>query len=70
MCKRVLHVSRPGFHAHPPPRTGLFTLSLVAAAEDRPLLCALAFSLLLSLKHIFLYAAPAYFVFLLRHYCR
>lgn len=58
-------------HAAPPaPPAGLFTLSLVAAAEERHLLSALLFSLLLCLKHIFLYAAPAFFVFLLRRYCR
>lgn len=54
----------------PPNNTGLFTLALVAAAEDRHLSSALFFSLLLCLKHIFLYAAPAFFVFLLRRYCR
>lgn len=52
----------------PPP--GVFVLSLVAAAEERHLLSAALFAALLNLKHIFLYAAPAYFVFLLRRYCR
>lgn len=45
-------------------------VSLVAAAEERHLLSALLFAVLLNLKHIFLYAAPAFFVFLLRRYCR
>ena len=53
-----------------PPPAGLFTLSLVAAAEERHLLAALLFAVLLNLKHIFLYAAPAFFVYLLRRYCR
>jgi alpha-1,3-glucosyltransferase len=42
----------------------------VAAAEERHLLAALLFAVLLNLKHIFLYAAPAFFVYLLRRYCR
>ncbi|KAL4420176.1 hypothetical protein ABPG77_008312 [Micractinium sp. CCAP 211/92] len=49
---------------------GVFLLSLVAAAEEQYLLSALLFAVLLNLKHIFLYAAPAFFVFLLRRYCR
>ncbi|PRW44369.1 putative dolichyl pyrophosphate Glc1Man9 c2 alpha-1,3-glucosyltransferase [Chlorella sorokiniana] len=49
---------------------GLFTLSMVAAAEERHLLAALLFSALLCFKHIFLYAAPAFFVYMLRRYCR
>ena len=52
------------------PCAGLFTLALVAAAEERHLLAAALFAALLCLKHIFLYAAPAFFVFLLRRYCR
>lgn len=54
--------------SHPPP--GLFTLALVAAAEEAHLLCAALFACLLCMKHIFLYAAPAFFVYLLRRYCR
>ncbi|KAI3428699.1 hypothetical protein D9Q98_007523 [Chlorella vulgaris] len=49
---------------------GIFVLSLVAAAEERHLLAALLFAVLLNLKHIFLYAAPAFFIYLLRRYCR
>lgn len=54
----------------PPPHAGLFTLSMAAAAEERHLLAALLFSALLCFKHIFLYAAPAFFVYMLRRYCR
>lgn len=43
---------------------------MVAAAEERHLLAALLFSALLCFKHIFLYAAPAFFVYMLRRYCR
>lgn len=52
------------------PFAGLFTLSMTAAAEERHLLAALLFSALLCFKHIFLYAAPAFFVYMLRRYCR
>lgn len=45
-------------------------LALTAAAEERHLAAAALFATLLNLKHIFLYAAPAFFVFLLRRYCR
>jgi hypothetical protein len=57
-------------HPCTPPQPGIFVLSLVAAAEERHLLAAALFAALLNLKHIFLYAAPAYFIFLLRRYCR
>ena len=43
---------------------------MTAAAEERHLLAALLFSALLCFKHIFLYAAPAFFVYMLRRYCR
>ncbi|PNG99256.1 putative dolichyl pyrophosphate Glc1Man9GlcNAc2 alpha-1,3-glucosyltransferase, partial [Tetrabaena socialis] len=43
--------------------------SLHAAQRGRPLLSGLLFAALLNLKHLFLYAAPAYFVLLLRHHC-
>ena len=57
----------------PPPiahTAGLFVLSLVAAAEGRHVLSALLFAALLNAKHIFLYAAPPFFVYLLRRHCR
>ena len=47
---------------------GVLLWSLWAAREDRPLLCAFLFSSLLNLKHIYMYIAPAYFVYLLRSY--
>lgn len=49
---------------------GVLLLSLVLA-RARPTLLAsgLVFAALLCLKHIYLYLAPAYFVFLLRAYC-
>lgn len=37
--------------------------------KKRFLLAAFTFTLLLLMKHIFLYFAPAFFVFLLKHYC-
>ena len=53
----------------PPPAAGLFVLSLVALARGQDLLGGALFAVLLCSKHIFLYAAPLYFVYLLRHYC-
>jgi alpha-1,3-glucosyltransferase len=49
---------------------GILILSLVLARERSTLLLSgLLFAALLCLKHIYLYLAPAYFVFLLRAYC-
>ncbi|KAI1739847.1 glycosyltransferase family 57 protein [Xylaria scruposa] len=49
---------------------GLLLLSLVLARQRSTLLASgLAFAALLCMKHIYLYLAPAYFVFLLRAYC-
>ncbi|GFR42845.1 hypothetical protein Agub_g3803 [Astrephomene gubernaculifera] len=48
---------------------GILLWSLYAALTGRHLLSGLLFALLLNMKHLFLYAAPAYFVYLLRHYC-
>jgi alpha-1,3-glucosyltransferase len=49
---------------------GVLILSLVLARERSTLLLSgIIFAALLCLKHIYLYLAPAYFVFLLRAYC-
>jgi alpha-1,3-glucosyltransferase len=49
---------------------GVLILSLVLARSKSTLLSSgLVFTALLCLKHIYLYLAPAYFVFLLRTYC-
>lgn len=49
---------------------GILILSLVLARQESTrLLGGLLFAVLLCLKHIYLYLAPAYFVFLLRAYC-
>ncbi|KAJ2778536.1 glycosyl transferase [Coemansia javaensis] len=47
---------------------GVLVYSLALALEGRDLGAAAAFAALLCLKHIFVYVAPAYFVYLLRHY--
>uniref|UniRef100_A0A2M4ALK5 Alpha-1,3-glucosyltransferase n=1 Tax=Anopheles triannulatus TaxID=58253 RepID=A0A2M4ALK5_9DIPT len=48
---------------------GVLLLSIGALLEGRPLQSAALFAVLLNLKHIFLYVAPVYFVYLLRFYC-
>ncbi|KAF1991004.1 glycosyltransferase family 57 protein [Aulographum hederae CBS 113979] len=49
---------------------GVLVLSLVLARKQSTMLYSgLLFAALLCLKHIYLYLAPAYFVFLLRAYC-
>ncbi|PWN89857.1 hypothetical protein FA10DRAFT_240323 [Acaromyces ingoldii] len=47
---------------------GILFWSIWAAREGRPLLCALLFASLLNFKHIYIYVAPAYFVYLLQTY--
>ena len=48
---------------------GILLLSLYYIATDRTCLGALLFAALLNFKHIFVYVAPAFGVYLLRHYC-
>lgn len=49
---------------------GILILSIVLARKQTGLLASgVLFAILLCLKHIYLYLAPAYFVFLLRVYC-
>eukprot|EP00118_Oscarella_pearsei_P013468 m.107946 g.107946 ORF g.107946 m.107946 type:complete len:100 (+) comp37306_c0_seq40:733-1032(+) len=48
---------------------GILLLSISRLKQDRPLESAFWFALLLNMKHIFLYVAPAYFVYLFRSYC-
>ncbi|XP_027888087.1 dolichyl pyrophosphate Glc1Man9GlcNAc2 alpha-1,3-glucosyltransferase [Xiphophorus couchianus] len=48
---------------------GFLLLSVARHLQSRHLQGALLFAVLLNLKHIFLYVAPAYGIFLLRSYC-
>uniref|UniRef100_A0A146L9K9 Alpha-1,3-glucosyltransferase n=1 Tax=Lygus hesperus TaxID=30085 RepID=A0A146L9K9_LYGHE len=48
---------------------GLFFLSVGEILDGNHLLGAFYFSVLLNMKHIYLYVAPAYIVYLLRNYC-
>ena len=48
---------------------GLLVLCLALARDGRHVLCALAFSALVLLKHLFLTLAPVFSVYLLVHYC-
>ncbi|KAJ1942389.1 glycosyl transferase, partial [Linderina pennispora] len=48
---------------------GILVYSLVLALEGRDLMAGAAFAVLLCFKHIFMYIAPAYFTYLLVHYC-
>lgn len=49
---------------------GVLLISLALLEEGRDLAGGFAFAVLLCLKHLFAVAAPLYFVYLLRHYCR
>jgi alpha-1,3-glucosyltransferase len=44
-------------------------LSIAFLLQDKTILGALTFAVLLNFKHIYLYVAPVYFVFLFRSYC-
>ena len=48
---------------------GILVFSLVAMKKGYFITSAALFTVLLLFKHIFVYLAPAYFVFLLTHYC-
>jgi alpha-1,3-glucosyltransferase len=48
---------------------GLFIFSISFIQRGQDLKGAVLFAVLLCSKHIFVYAAPVYFVYLLRHYC-
>ena len=48
---------------------GIFLLSINALLRHEPLWGAFWFAVLLQFKHIFLYVAPVYFVYLLFHHC-
>ena len=48
---------------------GFFLLSIVRMLEGRVVVSSVYFALLLHLKHIYVYAAPAFFIFILRNHC-
>lgn len=49
--------------------TGILLLSMARMIQKRELESAFWFALLINLKHIYLYVAPAYFVYLVGNYC-
>lgn len=49
--------------------TGVLLFSLAALARDKVVEAAVWFAILLNLKHIYLYMAPAFGVYMLRSYC-
>ncbi|XP_052191791.1 probable dolichyl pyrophosphate Glc1Man9GlcNAc2 alpha-1,3-glucosyltransferase [Diospyros lotus] len=49
---------------------GILMLSLSWLEDGRDLMGGFVFAVLLCFKHLFAVAAPVYFVYLLRHYCR
>ncbi|KAG2146718.1 glycosyltransferase family 57 protein [Suillus clintonianus] len=48
---------------------GILLWSILMAREGRNLVSGILFAVLLNFKHIYMYLAPAYFVYLLRSYC-
>ncbi|KAK4323128.1 hypothetical protein Pmani_006152 [Petrolisthes manimaculis] len=49
--------------------SGILFISIARLLQKREIESAFWFAVLLNLKHIYLYVAPAYFVYLLRSYC-
>ncbi|XP_067129846.1 dolichyl pyrophosphate Glc1Man9GlcNAc2 alpha-1,3-glucosyltransferase [Centruroides vittatus] len=49
--------------------SGILLLSMARMIQEKYLEATFWFSVLLNMKHIYFYIAPAYFVYLLRHYC-
>jgi len=49
--------------------SGILLLSIGALAQENFMLASVWFSVLLMLKHIYLYIAPAYGIYMLRSYC-
>ncbi|KIJ70201.1 glycosyltransferase family 57 protein [Hydnomerulius pinastri MD-312] len=48
---------------------GILLWSILMARDGRKLASGILFAVLLNFKHIYMYLAPAYFVYLLRSYC-
>ncbi len=48
---------------------GVALLSIGNLMQDHVILSGFWFAVLLNLKHIYLYSAPLYFIYMLRHYC-
>ncbi|KAI0729352.1 glycosyltransferase family 57 protein [Fomitopsis betulina] len=48
---------------------GILLWSILMAREDRKLASGVLFAVLLNFKHIYMYLAPAYFIYLLRSFC-
>lgn len=49
--------------------TGILLLSIGSVLQRQNIQAAVWFTILLNLKHIYLYIAPVYFIYLLRSYC-
>lgn len=48
---------------------GILLLSMLKLVQDKVLQSSALFVILLNLKHLYIYVAPAYFVYILRNYC-
>jgi alpha-1,3-glucosyltransferase len=48
---------------------GIFILSIALIIAEKQILAAAVFAALLNFKHIYLYVAPVYFIYLFRAYC-